>query len=201
MQVTTAQSQIKSIVLQLACFTINYHTEHLDYTCHSWSFPTFVVDLKSYRSHTLIWLQVKPHLMGHADYQIRNKATGQAGGEGGEESQKPPIKFLLSCGQQWNIWFSSLQSKQGSNSQLLQIKLLEHQCWKSLLWLSLLFLQNAPTGEWKDHSMFTLSGLPAAFQACELTVANTKENSNQPHCVKKKKKRVLGNTDHFESLI
>lgn len=38
-------------------------------------FLTFVVDLKSYRSHTLIRLQVEPHLMGHADYQIRNKAT------------------------------------------------------------------------------------------------------------------------------
>lgn len=49
------------------------------------------------------------------------------------------------------------------------------------------FLQNVPTGEWKDHSMFTLSGLPAAFQARELTAADTKENSNHLHCVKKKK--------------
>lgn len=86
-----------------------YYTEHLDYTCYCWLFPTFVVDLKSDRSHTLIWLQVKPHLMGHADYQIRNKATGQAGGEGKKK------QFLLSCGQQWKDFHLYNQS----NAQIL----------------------------------------------------------------------------------
>lgn len=74
----------------------------------------------------------------------------------------------------------------------------------ALVKFAFFFLQNAPTGEWKDHSMFTLSGLPAAFQACELTAADTKRNSNNPHCVKKKKEKekgLLGSTGHFESLI
>lgn len=110
--------------------------EKISKTQHnSWPFLTFVVDLESYRSHALIWLQVKPHLMGHADYQIRNKATREAGAE----TKTIPVKLLLSCGQQWKVWVSSLQSKRHSKSQLRKMKLLEHQRWESLLWLSLLF--------------------------------------------------------------
>lgn len=38
---------------------------------------TFVVDLEAYRSHAFIRLEVKPHLMGHANDEVRNKAASQ----------------------------------------------------------------------------------------------------------------------------
>ena len=40
---------------------------------------TFIVDLKADRAHTLIRLEVQPHLMGYADYKVRYKAACQAG--------------------------------------------------------------------------------------------------------------------------
>lgn len=39
---------------------------------------TLIVDLEAYRSHTLIRLEMKPHLMGHAYNQVWNKASGQS---------------------------------------------------------------------------------------------------------------------------
>lgn len=56
------------------------------------------------------------------------------------------------------------------------------------------FLQNAPKGKWEDHSMFTLSWLPAAFQACELLVANTREFESSTLY----KKGCLGRTDQLK---
>lgn len=38
---------------------------------------TLIIDLKSNRAHTLIGLKVEPHLMGHADNQVRYKAASQ----------------------------------------------------------------------------------------------------------------------------
>lgn len=41
------------------------------------SLCTFIVDLKANRAHTLIRLEMKPHLMGHADNQVWDKAPSQ----------------------------------------------------------------------------------------------------------------------------
>lgn len=38
---------------------------------------TFVVDLKADRAHTLIRLEMKPHLMGHAHNQVWDKTPCQ----------------------------------------------------------------------------------------------------------------------------
>lgn len=37
---------------------------------------TFIVDLKANRAHTFIRLQMQPHLMGHADDEVRDEAAG-----------------------------------------------------------------------------------------------------------------------------
>lgn len=43
---------------------------------------TFVVDLEADGADALVRLQVEPHLVGHAHYQVWNEAAREAGGGG-----------------------------------------------------------------------------------------------------------------------
>lgn len=70
----------------------------------------------------------------------------------------------------------------------------------ALVKLAFFFCKRLPQ---ESEKITVCSYYPDRQQACELTAADTKENSNHLHCVKKNKKkgRLLGCTDHFESLI
>ena len=59
---------------------------------------TFIVDLETDRAHTLIRLEMEPHLMGHADNQVWDKAPSQPAESATKESlrhKNPLLKYCL----------------------------------------------------------------------------------------------------------